>query len=379
MYQRKGEQQRSQTWQIRSILWVQTVQIVEAIADANVFDTGGQPVYRLCTGKRFVLYDTEVGYGIRDKALRLIEGLDRALPAYGGQHLTDQKLILPFIGRLGDALVVSSCLSALKQQYPRISVDIAAPEEARQVFELMPRTGELLSYPLTVGLVEGYDYYMSFEEIEAIPRGWNRSCADVFSACLHTPRPTAPPLPAVPEDVKKLWALKPTECPRIAVHVGLPGSLRSYPKDLLARLVGRLIDDGVDVYLLGAGSVVDRASIPDATKVHNLCGRTRTPGDLASVLEQMDAVVTGDSFPLHLAGALCIPTIALFTATDAVIGSDYPSVVTIQSKAGCSPCHVPTGACPRGHSECVAHHEHSLSPEALIERIDSLIAVVGRL
>ncbi len=373
-----GVRQRSQTRQIRSIVWVQTVQIVEAIADANVFDTGGQPVYRLCAGNHFVLYDTEVGHGIRDKALRLIEGLDRALPVYGGGHLTDQKLILPFIGRRGDALVVSSCLFALKQRYPRISIDIAAPEEAREVFELMPRTGELLSYPLTVGHVKGYDYYMSFEEIEAIPRGWNRSCADVFSACLHTPRPTAPPLPAIPVDVKKLWALEPTACPRIAIHVGLPGSLRSYPTDLLARLVGRLIDDGVDVYLVGASSAVDRASIPDTTKVHDLCGRTRTPADLAAVLEQMDAVVTGDSFPLHLAGALGVPTIAPFTATDAVIGSDYPSVVTIQSEAGCSPCHVPTGVCPHGHNECVAHHEHSLSPEALIERIDSLMAVVGR-
>ncbi len=351
------------------------MQIAEAIADANVRDASGQHAYSLCAGHRYLVYDSEAGYGLRDGALKLVGGLDSALPFYNRQPLQQHRLILPFIGRRGDALVVASCLAALKELYSAATIDIAAPEAAREVLRLMPRVGELLPYPFDLERVTDYDYYLSFEEIEAIPRGWRRSYADVFSACLRTPRPSSPPHVAIPPEVAQRWVLPPVDRPRVAVHVRCSDSLRSYPRDLLEELTGRLVDADFEIYLTGTAEQTGPAWAHDLDHVHNLTGRTPGPADLAALMSHMDALITGDSFPMHLAGALAIPTIALFTTTDAVIGSDYASVAAVQSLADCSPCRIAEGTCPLGYGECIAHRDPSLGPEALVERARSVVTV----
>ena len=83
----------------------------------------------------------------------------------------------------------------------------------------------------------------------------------------------------------------------------------------------------------------------------------------------MSALVTGDSFPMHLAGAMGVPTIAVFTATDRVLGSDYPSVTALQSATECSPCRIAIGSCPLGHNECIAHRDASIDPQAIVDRV----------
>lgn len=357
-------------------LWGGSVQIVEAVADANVLDTSGRAAYALRAGHRYVIYDSEAGYGLRDGALKLMASLDRVLPIYHGETLRQHRLILPFIGRRGDALVAASCLAALQERYAEITIDVAAPDAPREVLCLMPRLGEQWPYPPLAEQIESYDYYLSFEEVEAVPRGWQRSCADVFSSCMHTPRPTGPPRLTVPPGVRQRWMLGATRRPRVAVHVGRSDSLRSYPHDLLDELVRHLIDARFEVYLIGAGDVTRQAKTNRTESARDLCGRTATPADLAAVLAQMDAVMTGDSFPMHLAGAIGVPTLAVFTATDAVIGSDYPAVVAVQSPARCSPCRITDGVCPRGHDRCIAHRDRFISPESIVGRLETLVSVV---
>ncbi|MGB2984419.1 MAG: glycosyltransferase family 9 protein [Phycisphaerae bacterium] len=412
--------------------WSIAVQIVEAIADANVLDASGQETYSLRAGCRYILYDAEAGNGLRDGALRLIGGLDRVLPFYNRQPLTRHRLILPFIGRQGDAVVAASCLETLKERYTDVTIDVAAPDPAQAVLRLLPRLGELRPYPLEAERIDDYDYYLSFEEIEAVPQGSQRSCADVFSTCLRTPKPNHPPSVTVPADAQARWAFPPTARLRVAVHVGRSDNLRSYPRDLLLELARRLVDQGCEVYLIGAADPTsllqpdpsnlgleaprglkpaarpvpvcsrglkpaarpvpvcprglkpaargdsDECLLSSATEhVKNLVGQTQSPGDLAAVLEQMQALVTGDSFPMHLAGAMGVATIALFTTTDAVIGSDYVSVEAVQSQASCSPCRIAEGVCPLGHRKCTAYHNPSVNPESVVERVRSLVQVAG--
>lgn len=360
-----------------SNLWSGSVQIVEVVADANVLDAGGQETYALHAGCRYVVYDSEAGYGLRDGALKLIASLDRTLPIYHGEPLKKHRLILPFIGRRGDTVALASCLAALKERYPQVTIDIAAPDAPREVLRLMPRLGKQLSYPPLAEQIEHYDYYLSFEEVEAVPYGWRRSSADLFSVILHTPRPGSPPHVTIPREVRERWRFPVTNRARICVHVGRSDSLRSYPRDLLDQLVQYLIDARFEVYLIGAGDATRHAEAHGAESAHDLCGQTATAADLAAVLVQMDAVMTGDSFPMHLAGTMGIPTLALFTATDAVIGSDYPAVVSIQSRADCSPCRVADGVCPLGHGQCIAHRERSFSPQSIVQRLDMLVSVSG--
>jgi hypothetical protein len=314
---------------------------------------------------------------------------------------------------------MASCLKALKQKYPDVTIDIAAPSAAREVLHLLSRCGELLTYPLEAERMGAYHYYLCFEEVEAVPRGWRRSCADVFSACLHLPRPSQPADVMIPPDVQERWTLRSEGRPRAAIHVGGRANPRSYPYDLVESLAGALVDANFEAYLIGtaggggrlehfpfwcsmprvaAGPCASRGlpktfppttsatgsgrytETENATKtlpdhVRDLIGQTPTVADLAAVLAQMELVVTGDSFPMHLAGALRVPTIALFTATDPVLGKDYASVAAVQSSAGCSPCYVADGACPLGHAECIAHRAPPLAPRALVQRALSMLPV----
>lgn len=221
------------------------------------------------------------------------------------------------------------------------------------------------------GQLGRYDYYLSFEEIEAVPQGGQRSCTDVFSACLRTPQPARPASVIVPQDVRKRWKLAVSSWPRVALHVGLYSSFRSYPLDLVRELTDRLLQVELEVYLIGTTDGRDGAF--GSGPAHDLLDKTPTPADLATVVEQMQAVVTNDSFPLHLAGALSVPTLAIFTSTDAVIGANYPSVTAWQSDATCSPCRQADGVCPLGHHECVAHRAASLSPRRIVEHVRSVI------
>ena len=89
------------------------MQIVEALGEARVLDADGQAAYNLRAGRQYLLYDCEVAHGLRDAALKLTVGLDRVLPVYRRHPLDRQRLILPFIGRQGDAVVAASCVAAL--------------------------------------------------------------------------------------------------------------------------------------------------------------------------------------------------------------------------------------------------------------------------
>jgi ADP-heptose:LPS heptosyltransferase len=345
------------------------MQIIEAVNDADVLDASGKPAYALHAAGHYLLYDCEVAKGLRSEALRLVAGIDRRLPQYRGEPLENQRLVLPFIGRLGDAVAVASCSAALRERYPRATVDVVCLPSARGVFELLPVTGRLLSYPLEASRLGEYDYYLDLEEIEAVPDGAKRSCADVFSTCLHTPRPGHPPRVTIPDDVCHRWAMPPAVGPRIALHAGLAGSLRTYPADLLRELAAEFVKRGCEVYLIGASGSSPLGGDSRSPYLYDLTGKTATAADLAAVLAQVHRVVAGDSFPMHLAGALGTATIAFFTSTDAVLGSDYPSVTAIQSAQSCSPCRRATGSCPEGEWECTAHRDPSLGPQRLAESV----------
>ncbi len=343
------------------------MQIIEAVNDAEVFDASGKSAYALRAAGHYLLYDCEVAKGLGAGALRVVTGLDRRLPQYRGESLEAQRLVLPFIGRLGDAVVVASCIGALKELYPRATVDVVCLPSAHSVFELLPVTGRMLSYPLEASRLGEYDYYLDLEEIEAVPDEARRSCADVFSTCLHTPRPAHPPSVTIPDDVSHRWAMPPAVGPRIALHAGVADSLRTYPPDLLRELAAEFVKRGCEVYLIGARGSSPLRGNSRSPYLYDLTGKTVTPADLAAVLAQVNRVVTGDSFPMHLAGALGIATVAFFTSTDAVLGSDYPSVTTIHSARSCSPCSSATGSCPEGGSECLAYRDPSICPQRLAE------------
>ncbi len=97
---------------------------------------------------------------------------------------------------------------------------------------------------------------------------------------------------------------------------------------------------------------------------------------LAAVLARMAVVVTNDSAPMHLAGAVGVPHVAIFCAT--VPGQGYgplgPRAVVVEKDLACRPCGRHGSArCPRGTDDCRELIEVG-EVSAAVERARSLAA-----
>ncbi len=98
---------------------------------------------------------------------------------------------------------------------------------------------------------------------------------------------------------------------------------------------------GARVLVLGG-----RAEVPVAEGISQLSGRRAlsiagrdTLGTLPAILKRLDALVSGDTGPLHIAAAVGTPVVAIFGPTDPRRTAPRAEVgVVIRRELDCSPC-----------------------------------------
>lgn len=175
----------------------------------------------------------------------------------------------------------------------------------------------------------------------------------------------------------------------VVLHPGATnGSAKRWPVASWAMVASRLVAQGTSVVIVGGpedralgAEIVTRMPPPPPTvapdhvgtsyetsvfppfsarpvgAVHDLTGRT-TIDDLVGVLAAADAVITGDSGPLHLAIALDRPVVAIHGPTDPDICGPVTGagarVVTLGVELPCRPCYslARMADCPLGHAIC---------------------------
>jgi lipopolysaccharide heptosyltransferase II len=128
-------------------------------------------------------------------------------------------------------------------------------------------------------------------------------------------------------------------------------SVKQWPAAHYVQLLQRLLDNyPVTVALLGDRHDNQVDCIAESLKsrkgrVINLKGRTKVR-ELAGVINHLDLLITNDSSPMHLAVALKTPVVALFGPTSAkALFPAGPLRLAVQSRASCSPCY-PFGRFP---------------------------------
>lgn len=141
--------------------------------------------------------------------------------------------------------------------------------------------------------------------------------------------------------------------PLIACHVASNnGQSKRWPVPYWARLIDRLSGEGgAQVVLTGTpndlpliGRVMQRVHEGTAGCVLNLAGKTSL-GQLAALLQRADLLITGDSGPMHIAGAVGTPLIAIHGPTDpAHSGPVSPKATILKSGIWCSPCYNAKGS-----------------------------------
>jgi len=130
----------------------------------------------------------------------------------------------------------------------------------------------------------------------------------------------------------------------IAAHAGATnGVAKRWPIPHWAVLADQLITElGAKVVLTGAAS---DAEITEAVAAHmrqkalDFAGKTTIP-QLAALLERCNLVISGDSGPLHMAGAVGTPVIAIHGPTDpALSGPVGKNATVLRLGIWCSPCY----------------------------------------
>ncbi len=145
--------------------------------------------------------------------------------------------------------------------------------------------------------------------------------------------------------------------------VGLaPGALwktKRWPAASFAELISRLAEEGDRRFVL-VGASADRAlckriEAKAKAKVVNLVGGTEGI-QLAALLSACDALVTNDSGPMHVAGAVGTPVVAVFGSTTRQLGfaPRGSKNEVVEAELWCRPCHVHGRKfCPLFHLNCL--------------------------
>ncbi len=144
--------------------------------------------------------------------------------------------------------------------------------------------------------------------------------------------------------------------PLVAMHAGAAfGPAKRWPPARFGALADALVRErGASVVLVGGpGEEALAAEVAKAcrTPLTLAVGRT-TVVELVALLAAADLVVANDSGPMHLAGALGRPLVAIFGSTDPVAtGPVGPASVVVREPVPCSPCFARD--CPLGHLACL--------------------------
>ena len=136
--------------------------------------------------------------------------------------------------------------------------------------------------------------------------------------------------------------------PLVGMLPGANAEARRWPTDRFASVACAIRETGARVVVLGGPferdltAAVARA-VPDAT---DLGGRTDLT-DLAAILSLCDLLLTNDTGPMHLAGALGTPTVTLWGPSDPdeVRQTGSADVRVTGAALPCKPCY--RNACPR--------------------------------
>lgn len=153
--------------------------------------------------------------------------------------------------------------------------------------------------------------------------------------------------------------------PIVALHPFSTHPNKAWLSDYWRELTVKLVDAGAHVVIVGVGN----SPVPEGANVTDLTGKT-TIRETCAVLSCSQVLVTGDSGPMHLAGGVQTPVVALFGPTHRAWGF-YPeglSDIVLEADEECRPCSL--------HGKKVCDKEQicmrSIEPDRVLQRVVSL-------
>ncbi len=309
-------------------------------------------------------------------------GDSRRAPARTPDHAVSGSLAFRAPNWLGDAVLSTVAIPALRRRHPAARITVLAPRGLGDVFAASPFVDQVVEFD-RAGEVDayrrgGYDRVLlgpgswgaawrAFRGgvrermgFATSGRGWllarqlparddSRARHQVENYRALASLDGAPGVDDVPavtlrdewrDEARTLWPEQART--RVAIQPGAAfGPAKRWFPERWAEVAAALAKRGADVALVGGEkdrAVVDavRAGAPGAL---DLAGRTRV-GVLGAILESADVFLTNDTGPMHLAAACGTPTLAIFGSTNPTWTRPYGEGHRVeQSRTPCSPCY----------------------------------------
>ncbi len=144
--------------------------------------------------------------------------------------------------------------------------------------------------------------------------------------------------------------------PRVAIAPGASQATKLWPAERFAAVADALAEGGASIVLAGGPADAEALSrFRSALRAPVGGDLTRLPVEgLAAGLADVDLLVACDSGPVHLAGAVRTPVLAVFGPTSAERWGPPPPGRAVRFPIDCAPCSNHGGVrCPEGHHRCM--------------------------
>lgn len=317
------------------------------------------------------------------------------------------KILLIRFSSLGDAVLATAAVEALREDLPEAEVHVLTKPAFQDIFRNNPGIKKLLHWNPAKGLLalasqiraEKYDYIVDLHgnlrtrvlrrlapdaKWTRYRKGSMRRRAAVllkrpnFLGTRHVvdnyiealkplgvdPRRRLPRLyPDAANEIKiekELQLAGWTEkMPVLALAPGARWKTKAWPKDKWIELLAALNEDD-RVFSVLIGGSEDRAMCAEILKASNarganMAGKFSIP-ETAALLRKSRLLVSNDSAPMHIAGSVGTPVVALFGPTVKGFGF-YPlgeRDVVLEKELSCRPCSLHGDEnCPKGHHRCL--------------------------
>ena len=297
------------------------------------------------------------------------------------QDWNGKRILVMRPGGIGDIVLLTPILRELNLRWPKSKIDVCAIAEFSQPLIGLPYVNEIIDYPITRSALETYDCWMFLEN--AVERGED-------SKTLHSVDCYAKVIGLTGDFDKRqeyritlreaIWAQeaypRTPGVRRLAIQTSASGVCRTYPVDLLQKMVGELMTgkEKWEVFLMDKpGSIRLKDAPENSIRVltDGLTFRQR-----CAAMATCDCLLAPDSSMTHVAGALGLPCVALYSVFPWQLRTAYaPTTKALTGNGTCAPCHFHARGgkhfpdnCPskdRGICEVLA----SITPERLLAKI----------
>jgi len=287
-----------------------------------------------------------------------------------------KKILFISLSNIGDIVLTTPAMRMLSESFPGARMDVMVGPNGVELFKGHPAVSEVIEYDKHISLREKRELVKRLRKMkyDLIADMRNSLFPFLLGAKYRTNPIHVPPKSIKHKKKQHIWKLFSTGLkldaadapfyvhvsqedngyidkitmgldrnkPIVAISPGAKSDIKRWPAENYVKLTERLAER-LGAQIIMVGDKRDRALIKGIVSsvkrdITDLSGKT-TLCQLASLLGRSDLLITNDSAPLHIAGAVGTKVLAIFGPTDSnAYGPTGKDDRVMMKKLDCSPC-----------------------------------------